>query len=130
MPAVLTDSHLADPLVPAAWRPVLEDLQAFLSRERELKALQRPIDAAEQAELVNLHDRLVERSQALLEARAIADLSPRELGQTLLRSVLALVQLRQVVVADQPVLDTAGSRTLALFETDFYGSAAERKCAH
>ncbi|MDZ4784344.1 MAG: hypothetical protein SGJ19_29205 [Planctomycetia bacterium] len=125
MPARLTDTHLADPCVPSAWRGVLEDLRAFLDCETRLRALERPSEAAEQAELTALHDRLVAGSGGLLEPAAIDEPDSPDLRRLLLRSVLALVHLKQVVVADQPVLDTAGSRTLPLFEADFFGDASQ-----
>jgi hypothetical protein len=125
MPARLTDTHLADPFVPSAWRGVLEDLRAFLNCEARLRGSDRPTGAAEQAELKALHDRLVAGSGALLEPVAIDEPDSFELRRLLLRSVLALVHLKQVVVADQPVLDTAGSRTLPLFEADFFGDASQ-----
>ncbi len=125
MPARLTDTYLADPFVPSAWRGVLEDLRAFLDCEARLRTLDRPIEAMEQAELTALHDRLVQRSGGLLEPAAIDEPDSFELRRLLLRSVLALVHLKQVVVADQPVLDTAGSRTLPLFEADFFGNPTQ-----
>ncbi len=124
MPALLTDTHLADPFVPLAWRGVLEDLQAFLELEGRLRSLERPAAAEEQAALKALHDRLVERSGALLEPAALDNPSSLEMRLLLMRSVLALIQLKQVVVAEQPVLDTAGSRTLPLFEADYFGTPA------
>lgn len=124
MPALLTDTHLADPFVPLAWRNVLEDLQAFLECEGRLRQLDRSADEQERALLKTLHDRLVERSGDLLEPAALDNPASPELRRLLMRSVLALVQLKLVVVAEQPVLDTAGSRTLSLFEADFFGTPA------
>lgn len=122
MPARLTDTHVADPFVPWAWHGALEALRAFLECEGRLRSLRRPPTATDQAELIALHDRLVEQSGLLLEPAAIGDAESPEMRRVLLRAVLALVHLKQAVVGDQPVLDTAGSRTLALFEADFFGS--------
>lgn len=119
MPAVLTDTHLADPHVPLAWRGVLEDLRAFLELEQQLKTLAAPGSAEE---LKKLHDRVVERSAELLEPAALNDLPAEEVHRLLLRSALTLVRLKTAVVADQSVLDTAGSRTLGLFEADYFGT--------
>jgi hypothetical protein len=119
MPAPLTDTHLADPYVPLSWRGVLEDLRAFTELEKKLREGNTSVEAAE---LARLHDRVVERSAELLEPAALDDLRCGDINRLLLRSALTLVRLKQAVVADQSVLDTAGSRTLALFESDYFGS--------
>lgn len=121
MPSLLTDTYLADPYVPLAWRGVLEDLRAFLELEQRLRKSDASVDALE---LKRLHDRVVEQSAALLEPAALDELPQGMVDHLLLRAALTLVRLKQAVVADQPVLDTAGSRTLRLFEADYFGSAA------
>lgn len=125
MPAVLSDNQLAHPYVPRHWISVLEDLRRFASLEHTLRVLDRPISQAEQAELVRQHDSLVENSAALLEPEVLSDLSLQSRGTILLRSVLAVIQLKHTTLADQPYLDTAGSRTLALFDADYFGSSED-----
>lgn len=122
MPAVLTDTHLADPCVPMSWLPVLESLREFLALEQRLRESSVALSEGERAELVRLHDGLMTETEAILEPAAIADISRSEAQQILLRAVLGLLQLRQVVLSGDAVLDTAGSRTLTLFEADFYES--------
>lgn len=117
MPALLTDTHLADLTAPLAWRGVLQDLREFLAVEKEIR------EGGDAAQLRELHDRIVTRSAELLEPTALDEIPETEINRLLLRSVLSLVRLKQSVVADQPVLDTAGSRTLGLFEADFFGSS-------
>jgi hypothetical protein len=120
MPSLLTDSHLADLTAPLAWRGVLQDLREFLALEKEIREGDGAIDAAK---LRELHDRVVAASAELLEPAALDEIPEAEINRLLLRSVLSLVRLKQSVVADQSVLDTAGSRTLKLFEADFFGSS-------
>jgi hypothetical protein len=120
MPSQLTDTHLADLTAPLAWRGVLRDLREFLAAEKEIREGSVAVDAAQ---LRELHDRVVAGSAELLEPAALAEIPEAEISRLLLRSVLSLMRLKQSVVADQPVLDTAGSRTLKLFEADFFGSS-------
>lgn len=122
MPAVLTDSALCDPCVPAAWREVLVDLQAFCALEAQLRgAGDKASDAA--ASLHEVHDRLLVGSRALLEPQALGDLPEAELRRLFARAVCCVTRMGESLAAESEVIDTAGSRTLPLYAADFAASA-------
>lgn len=126
MPAVLTDTFLCDPFVPAAWAGVLADLQAFTALRGRLRQAKGVAETpADLAQIVELHARLVEGSAALLEPQSLADLGAGELAHLFARALLFAVRMKLAIVADGNVLDTAGSRTLGLYEADFYGTRAK-----
>ncbi|MBI3319205.1 MAG: hypothetical protein HYZ89_01270 [Candidatus Omnitrophica bacterium] len=124
MATSLSEQAFFDPDIPATWEPVLVDLQAFMDLVEELHRQGKRVPSLEQqTQLTDLHDRLVSGSATLLEPETLADLSETELAQLFARSVCFLTRLKECVAADQDdVLDTAGSRTLALCEADFYRS--------
>lgn len=122
MPAVLTDAMICDPLVPGAWRGVLADLRSFSDLASSLAIQNQPPSIQQVAELVQLHERLLAESETLLEPEALSDLSDSDLARLFARSVLLVMRLKECIVADREVLDTAGSRTMPFFEADFYES--------
>ncbi len=56
----------------------------------------------------------------MLEPQALADLSEAESARLLARALFLVTHINQCILGDRPVLDTAGSRTLPLYEADFY----------
>ena len=119
----LSAQSVLDPSVPAAWEPVLVDLQAFLELEETIRRQKLDPSQDQRRQLIELHDRLVTGSATLLDPAAVQDLSEVELIRLFATSVLLLTRLEESVMADDEVLDTAGSQTLALYEADFYCSA-------
>jgi hypothetical protein len=118
---VLSDFNLCDSFVPGAWRGVLEDLRAFLELEAALCAKKpQPAGEEELARLSLLHDRLVEASADLLEPLALEDLSDGQAARLLARALFLVTHINQCILGGDAVLDTAGSRTLPLYEADFY----------
>jgi hypothetical protein len=124
MPAALTDTKLCEPLVPAAWAGVLVQVQAFQELERRLSAADGAVSSADQQELDRLHEGIVRESAALLEPAVLEDLAEEELARIFGRSVLFLMRLKECVLDEAGVLDTAGSRTLPLYEADFFHTPA------
>lgn len=124
MPATLTDTKLCEPLVPAAWEPVLVHVQAFQDLERKLSSQDGPVAPADQQELDRLHQAILHESAALLEPAVLDDLSEQELARVFGRSVLFIMRLKECVLDNEGVLDTAGSRTLPLYEADFFHTRA------
>jgi hypothetical protein len=130
MPSVLTDSNLCELYVPAAWQEVLEELEAFVELEAQIRHDPQHAAADVRARLIQCHDRLVERSAVLLEPQVMADLPADALVRLFARAVLLVVHVKQCIVAEGDVLDTAGSRTLPLYEADFYGDAEKLHLLH
>jgi len=124
MPAVLTDTKLCDPFVPVAWLPLLQSVQAFQSLEKRLHAEPEASTAEASGELARLHDQIVRESAMLLEPHVLDDLTEAEQARLFGRSVLFLMRLKECVFDDAGVLDTAGSRTLPLYEADFFRTRA------
>ncbi|MBI3270233.1 MAG: hypothetical protein HYZ53_14580 [Planctomycetes bacterium] len=121
MPAFLTEGELFEVELPAAWKPILADLRAFGDLVKEAaRAHEHAVDPATASRLGELHGRLVAGSAALLEPDSLADLTEAEVARLFARAVLFLARLKQAVTGDEPVLDTAGSRTLAHYEAGFY----------
>lgn len=119
MPSTLTECRFFDPVVPLAWEPVLEDLAAFLELEEALRGREDPTPSAEErAELDRLHTRLVEGSADLLEPEVLDDIPEPELLEHFARTVLLMSRLAECV-HDGGFLDTAGSRHLHSYESDF-----------
>jgi hypothetical protein len=118
----LTEQSLFDPLLPASFAPVLENLREFgeLVAALESDKAAAPTDPR-RARISELHLRILYESESLLEPEVLLDLSDQRLAQLFARSVLFLLRLKESVTAGERVLDTAGSRTLALYESDFYG---------
>jgi len=123
MPAVLSDAAFCDSRVPAAWRAVLADLQAFCELEALLRAAGNKPSAGQSAELDALHAGLLEGSAALLEPQALADLSAAEERRLFARAVCCATRMGACLAAESDVLDTAGSKTLPLYQADFTATA-------
>lgn len=117
MPSVLSDKRICHPFVPQRWQPVLEDLMAFQDLERALR--ERPDDDALLLHIDQLHQRLVEGSVALLEPHVLDDLTSEQLHRMFARAVFLLMRIASSVAGDDELLDTAGCRTLHLYEADF-----------
>lgn len=124
MPSVLSEETFFRPELPQEWEEVLVDLRAFVELEEELRREGREAAPGEEerAELSRLHDHLVRLSGRLLEPRSLDDLDPRDRDRLFARAVLFLTQLAECVHTELPVLDTAGSRALPVFESDFVWS--------
>lgn len=122
MPAVLTDSTICDSHVPGSWRGVLTDLRAFWELSSSLFNQDALPQVGQVADLVELHERLVAESKELLEPEAMRDVDGKDLARLFARSVLLVIHMKESIVADGEVLDTASSRTMPLYEADFYGS--------
>lgn len=109
--------------VPLSWRGVLCDLKSFVDQESAIRARrpQPPADC-ELAALSELHDLLVHSSAELLEPLALADLPEEQTTRLLAKALFLVTHINQCLVGGDEVLDTAGSRTLPLYEADFYRS--------
>ncbi len=125
MPAILTDQLACATQVPIAWRDVIVDVEKFLEIERDLRVHQVDVSSTRiPPVMLTLHARLMNRSMALLEPEALADLTPRANSQLFARATLMLTYLSQCVAADEAQrLDTAGSRILGNIQSDFQASA-------
>jgi hypothetical protein len=120
MPAVLTDTAICDPSVPGHWRAVLDDLRAFLACDARLCQLGlRPPAVGQVEEIVEVHQRLVDRSVALLEPEALADVADADVARMFARAVALAMRLGECVGAGAEVIDTAGSEALRLYRADF-----------
>ena len=118
----------AEHYVPAAWEPVLEDLKAFADLHEKVHGKPDQVITHEQRErLDQLHERLLLCSAALLEPESIKDFTDSEVHRLFAVAVLMLTRLEECVAAGEGVLDTAGSRTLSLYQPDFESSATNRK---
>lgn len=120
MPAILTDTTICDPCVPACWRGVLDDLRAFLACEAQLRG-QAPVEraASKVAELIDLHRRLVDRSVELLEPEALSDLTDDDLARLFARAAALVMRFGECIDAGSEVIDTAGSKAMGLYRADF-----------
>lgn len=125
MPSVLSDRKICHPYVPLQWQPVLERLARFLALERQLRAT--PDDADLIGEIANVHQQLISGSNQLLEPSAVDDLSERELHRLFARSVFFVMRIACAVAGDGKVLDTAGCRTLHLYEADFLAAPGNQR---
>jgi hypothetical protein len=121
MPAVLTDTGICSTIVPMHWKEILQGLDEFIQLELAVCRGKptRPTDEDRQR-LMQLHDTLVDASAPLLEPAVLDDQSAEYDVAVFARSVLVLMRLNECVAADSTeVLDTAGSRTLTDFPSDF-----------
>ncbi len=66
----------------------------------------------------------MQESAQLIEPYVLDDLSEAEQARLFGRSVLFLMRLKECVFDDAGVIDTAGSRTLPLYEADFFRTRA------
>ena len=124
MPAVLTDSDVCSTVVPTHWQEILEPLDEFIQLELAIcrGKPERPTDEDRQR-LMQLHDTVVNASAQLLEPAVLDDQSTEHDLTVFARSILVLMRLNECVAADsKEVLDTAGSRTLSDFSSDFVAS--------
>ncbi len=121
MPAVLTDTDICSTVVPTQWKDLLEPLDEFIQLELAIcrGKHERPTDE-DRERLMQLHDTLVNASAQLLEPAVLDDQSTAHDVAVFARSILVLMRLNECVAADSTeVLDTAGSRTLSDFSSDF-----------
>ncbi len=125
----LEEASFSRPELPGAWAPVLEELEAFMKLEAAIRERGASPSEDEAARLRELHDRLVELSGALLEERAIDDLSDADAERMFARSVLMVVRLRAAVLGESETLylDTFESDTLRRYEPDFTGSEEQSR---
>jgi hypothetical protein len=119
----LSDAQPA-PLLPGAWRPVLETLSRLRERWAAAKTASTPVSEAESQALEALHDELLRHSAALVEPESLTSLTNRESERLFARAVLLLLRLERAVVGNGTIVDTAGSRTLEHYAADFYGDEA------
>jgi|GEM_PF-1539128 len=135
MPFVLSDERVCQPDVPIEWVPVLQELARFIELEQQLRessdsegsrAELEPgpeLDSAYEAltkEIREVHDRLIAGSNELLEPKALDDLDDLAIHRMFARAVFLTMRIEQAVAGDDEILDTAGCRTLPLYEADFY----------
>lgn len=125
MPYVLSDQKVCHPVVPMDWKPVLDDLAEFVSLEQQLRA--EPGNGQLIDRIRTLHDQLVEGSDRLLEPHALDDIDPQLIERMFARSVFLVTHIATSVAGDDEVLDTAGCRTLHLYEADFLADADHQR---
>ncbi|MBI3469093.1 MAG: hypothetical protein HY000_39315 [Planctomycetes bacterium] len=131
MPPVQNEPSWFEHLVPSGWRAVLEDLRGFIDLQEEVRGRGESGALPEQQDrLIELHDRLLSQSAALLDPDALADLPDSTLHRLFARSVLLLVRFEECVAAGPEVLDTAGSQTLRFYRADFDRSTAGLRAIH
>ena len=97
MPAVLTDTNICDPQVPASWQRVLQDLRRFVELEAELRVQEQPATPQQESLLAMLHERLIAGSTVLLEPAALADLPEAELARLFARAVVCTMRIKQCI---------------------------------
>jgi len=110
--------NVLNPTVPARWQPTLNGLVEFIRIEKEIRKGD-PHSAAAN-ELREVHDRLLAQSAHLVEPSAIAAMTDNEARAIFAKSLLLVAQLKHSVASPEGIIDTAGSRTLELYESDFY----------
>ena len=124
MPFVLSDQKVCHPVVPLAWKPVLEALTEFVQLEQQLR--EQPDNQSLIQRIQSSHDQLVAGSNDLLEPHALDDLSEQHIEKLFAQSVFLLMRIAQAVAGDDKVLDTAGCRMLSLYESDFLATDRNR----
>lgn len=125
MPYVLSDQKVCHPVVPMDWRSVLDDLAEFVSLEQQLRA--DPNNETLVDRICKLHDQLIVGSNHLLEPHALDDIDSNLIDRMFARSVFLMTHIAASVAGDDDVLDTAGCRTLHLYEADFLADADHQR---
>ena len=96
---------------------MLVALSEFVQLEHQLR--EKPGDERIMARIHASHNQLVAGSNDLLEPGALDDLTEHHVERLFAQSVFLLMRIAQSVAGDDEVLDTAGCRTLTLYEADF-----------
>lgn len=125
MPAILSESHVFNPLVPSHWEAVLSDLLSFVRLEERMREDPNGPQDRDKDELQRLHQSLLDSSGDLLEPRSLEDLKEAELLEIFTQATLLMARLHECVATEDPVLDTAGSKILGHYSADFRGEAAD-----
>lgn len=114
--------------VPSAWEPVLVELADFQQLERALHASgTQQNERALLERLESIHDRLVRHTPMLLDAATLDDFTPEHDLRILTRAALVLMRLEEAIGVKGFLVDTAGSRALGRFQSDFFASDEARE---
>jgi hypothetical protein len=79
------------------------------------------------ADIQIVHQRLVDQSEQLQDAHTLDDMTREEVECIFARSLFLTMRIASSVVGDDKVLDTAGCRTLELYEADFLADEATQR---
>jgi len=127
MPA-FADATLYDPTLPQRFAPLLREVAGFMALNRAARALDPgPERDAAVAELRGRHDVLLTAAlEQLPPERPVGD---RDAEAAFLSGAVRLERYQDTVLGEPPLVDTAGSRTLAGFSLDLAHVPPERFAA-
>ena len=134
MAPYLTSEKLFDATLPRSWETIVKGIEAFFNWQTK-NSTKTSMDVHHLSqekciELNRMHNDLVLHSKTLLEPDTVADITERDVHLIFARAVLLLTHFKQCVMGDDPILNTMGSRTLTMYEADFFQSPENIKKVH
>ena len=99
----------------------IETLQEFLIVDGKLQQAQKSgvnVDTL-QSKLEDLHKQLLQSGRSLIDPETIVPIEELEFRAALAKALLLLPQIKANLAAPEDILDTAGSKTITFYRTDF-----------